>query len=85
MTATKDIHHTVRIKATPSAAGSPPFTLMVSRWGRPGWAAFSPTADQAKPVADKDIQTPKAVKPKRRHESTEARVIYELHRHGIYW
>ena len=28
---------------------------------------------------------PKTVKPKRRHESTEARVIYELHRHGIYW
>src|ERR1700744_4880963 len=29
--------------------------------------------------------TVKPVKPKRRHESTEARVIYELHRHGIYW
>jgi hypothetical protein len=26
-----------------------------------------------------------AVKPKRRHVSTEARIIYELHRHGIYW
>jgi hypothetical protein len=25
------------------------------------------------------------VKPKRRPLSTEARVIYELHRHGIYW
>jgi hypothetical protein len=25
------------------------------------------------------------VKPKRAHVSTEARVIYELHRHGIYW
>ena len=24
-------------------------------------------------------------KPKRRHVSTEARAIYELHRHGIYW
>ena len=24
-------------------------------------------------------------KPKRRRESTEARVIRELHRHGIYW
>jgi hypothetical protein len=23
--------------------------------------------------------------PKRRHPSTEARIIYELHRHGIYW
>ena len=25
------------------------------------------------------------VKPKLRHVSTEARIIYELHRHGIYW
>jgi outer membrane biosynthesis protein TonB len=25
------------------------------------------------------------VKPKRRQVSTEARIIYELHRHGIYW
>ena len=25
------------------------------------------------------------VKPKPRHVSTEARIIYELHRHGIYW
>jgi hypothetical protein len=24
-------------------------------------------------------------KPKRRHITTEARIIYELHRHGIYW
>jgi outer membrane biosynthesis protein TonB len=24
-------------------------------------------------------------KPRKKRESTEARVIYELHRHGIYW
>jgi len=36
--------------------------------------------DQAKPPSDK-----KAEKPKHKRESTEARVIYELHRHGIYW
>jgi hypothetical protein len=45
----------------------------------------APQADQAKPVAEKNIQTPKAERPKRRHGTTEARVIYELHRHGIYW
>jgi hypothetical protein len=28
---------------------------------------------------------PVAGKPKPRHVSTEARIIYELHRHGIYW
>lgn len=49
----------------------------------PAPAAGAPKADAAKPVADKDIQ--RADKPRRRHESTEARVIYELHRHGIYW
>jgi hypothetical protein len=41
-------------------------------------------ADQVKPAADKTAEAPK-VEKKRRHESTEARVIYELHRHGIYW
>ena len=46
-------------------------------------AATTPKADAAKPAADKDI--PRADKPKHRHETTEARVIYELHRHGIYW
>ena len=46
-------------------------------------------ADPAKPVAEK-TDTPKTEqakteKPKHRRTSTEARVIYELHRHGIYW
>jgi hypothetical protein len=43
-------------------------------------AADQPKSDQAKPGSDR-----KAEKPKHKHESTEARVIYELHRHGIYW
>jgi hypothetical protein len=47
--------------------------------------AEPPKTDAMKPVAEKDAQPLKAEKPKRRHESTEARVIYELHRHGIYW
>jgi hypothetical protein len=42
--------------------------------------ADTPKADEAKPLPEK-----KAEKPKRRRDSTEARVIYELHRHGIYW
>jgi hypothetical protein len=36
----------------------------------------------ATPTGDKTTDAPK---PKKRHISTEARVIYELHRHGIYW
>jgi hypothetical protein len=42
--------------------------------------ADQPKADASKPVPDKRVD-----KPRRRRESTEARVIYELHRHGIYW
>jgi hypothetical protein len=45
-------------------------------------AAVDTATDQAKP---KSTDVTKADKPKHRHESTEARVIYELHRHGIYW
>ena len=37
-------------------------------------------ADHDKPASDKRVE-----KPKHKRESTEARVIYELHRHGIYW
>ena len=44
-----------------------------------------PKADQTKSVVDNDTQPLKAEKPKRKRESTEARVIRELHRHGIYW
>jgi hypothetical protein len=39
-------------------------------------------ADVAKPVV---AVAPKADKPKRRYYWTEARIIGELHRHGIYW
>ena len=55
---------------------------------RPAAVATTPPApqvDQAKPVAEKNIRTPKAERSKRRRGTTEARVIYELHRRGIYW
>lgn len=48
-------------------------------------AAVPPKADQTRPDQAKPVSDKKAEKPKRKHESTEARVIYELHRHGIYW
>jgi hypothetical protein len=56
----------------------------VDRPSAVGKAVEPARADQVKPVADKIAEAPK-VEKKRRHESTEARVIYELHRHGIYW
>jgi hypothetical protein len=47
--------------------------------------APAPKAGEGKPVADRNIQPPKTAMPRHHRESTEARVIYELHRHGIYW
>ena len=51
------------------------------------------TFERPKPVAAQEAakapatteKSAEIVKPKRRPLSTEARVIYELHRHGIYW
>ena len=51
------------------------------------------TFERAKPGAPQETAKGPApgtkpaeiVKPKRQPLSTEARVIYELHRHGIYW
>jgi hypothetical protein len=47
-------------------------------------AAQTTAAEPSKPVADKDIAA-KAGPRKHKRSLTEARVIYELHRHGIYW
>jgi hypothetical protein len=46
-------------------------------------SAQAPQPDQARP--EKHAATVRAERPRRKHETTEARVIYELHRHGIYW
>ena len=48
-------------------------------------AAEAPKVEGTKPVAEKTAAAPRTEKPRRRRESTEARVIYELRRHGIYW
>ncbi len=64
-------------KADPPKADAPKFVERPAAVVAP---ADAPKADQVKPVPDK-----KAEKPRHRRESTEARVIYELHRHGIYW
>jgi predicted lipid-binding transport protein (Tim44 family) len=39
----------------------------------------------AQPAATREATTTDIAKPKRRQSSTGARVIRELHRHGIYW
>jgi hypothetical protein len=48
----------------------------------------APKAEPVKPAADATtapLRADKTEKARRRHRSIEARVIYELHRHGIYW
>ena len=50
-------------------------------------APVSPTADTPKAEVTKPVaaQTAKSDKPKRRHYWSEARIIGELHRYGVYW
>src|SRR5258707_11542548 len=46
--------------------------------------ADEPKAEQAKPVAEKTASASKAERPKRKRYWNEARIINELHRHGVY-
>jgi hypothetical protein len=75
------------IKEAPKAVETPSAETpkFVDRPAPVNTTTEAPKGEPAKVVADKNPQTPKVEKPKRRRESTEARVIYELHRYGIYW
>ena len=61
-------------------AVAPPATPTTTTPATPAKTTTTGTPKTTKPVAS----DPKADKAKRRRD-TEARVIYELHRHGIYW
>lgn len=65
----------------PAAGEAPKYVARPAAVG----ANEAPKAETTKPGAEKTTKTTSAEKPKRRRESTEARVIRELHRHGIYW
>lgn len=67
---------------TPAATEAPAY---VARPAAVGTTTEAPKAETTKPVAAKASRTSSAEKPKRKRESTEARVIRELNRHGIYW
>ncbi|MDP1585449.1 MAG: hypothetical protein Q8M18_18680 [Bradyrhizobium sp.] len=74
--------------AAPKAVEAPAATEAPSYVARPaavGTVTEAPKAETTKPVAGKAGRTSSAAKPKRKRESTEARVIRELNRHGIYW
>jgi hypothetical protein len=65
---------------TPKAAEAPKFV------DRPAAVdATTTTAQPSKAKAGKPVTTPKADKLRRNNHWTEARIIGELHRHGIYW
>jgi hypothetical protein len=72
---------------TTKPADTTPAATSPSYVERPSAAA--PAADCAPTTAESPKSAPKEVaaaeKPRHRHVSTEARVISELHRHGIYW
>jgi hypothetical protein len=63
--------------ATTTPASTPPATTAPAATA----PAVTPTQSTAAPVAG----TTETAKPKHRQPSPEARVIRELHRHGIYW
>jgi uncharacterized protein YkwD len=66
----------------PAASEAP---VYVARPAAVGTATEAPNAETAKSIVEKAGRTSSIEKPKRRRESTEARVIRELNRHGIYW
>lgn len=66
----------------PVAAEAPAY---VARPAAVGTVTAAPKAEMTSPVAGKTSKTASLEKPKRRRQTTEARVIRELHRHGIYW
>jgi outer membrane biosynthesis protein TonB len=43
----------------------------------------APTSAEAPKVTPREVAATE--RPRRRHQSTESRIISELHRHGIYW
>jgi hypothetical protein len=74
------VKDTVTPVETPKAAEAPKFV------DRPAAVdATTTTAQPSKADAGKPITAAKADKLRRNNHWTEARIIGELHRHGIYW
>jgi hypothetical protein len=44
-----------------------------------------PAAERARPAAGRTASWSRSEKPRRKRHWTEARIVRELHRHGIYW
>ncbi|MFB6446617.1 hypothetical protein [Bradyrhizobium tunisiense] len=70
-----------------SLAASPPNQQATEQpaAAQPATTQTATTTPAAPAATASAASSPAATKPKRRQPSTEARVIRELHRHGIYW
>jgi hypothetical protein len=81
---------TTKTAQAPAVADAPPATEVPKYVERPAAVetrtepaqAAPSNAEPAKPAAEK---TAKAEKPRKKRYWNEARIINELHRHGIYW
>ncbi|WBL78589.1 hypothetical protein I3J27_37610 [Bradyrhizobium xenonodulans] len=69
--------------STPQASSQPANVQTATTAPTSATAPAPPTAPAAQSTPP--ASTAGTSKPKRRQPSTEARVVRELHRHGIYW
>ena len=67
----------------PKAAETPKATDAPKYVERP--PAVEPATDQPKVGQPKSAPDKRAERPRRHRGLTGARIVYELHRHGIYW
>ena len=69
--------------SAPKAEASAP--KYVARPAAVATEAEQPKSEAKKPLAEKATPARRVEKPRRQREATEARVIQELNRHGIFW
>jgi hypothetical protein len=67
---------------TPKPAEAPNY---VARPAAVDATTEAPRVDQARPGSERNSRTFRAERPRHRRPSIQARIIYALHRHGIYW
>ncbi|MCK1642474.1 hypothetical protein IVA95_34190 [Bradyrhizobium sp. 157] len=69
---------------TPKTDTNKTATPKATRIYRPA-AAASVNAAPARPAFRRTASMSRSMKPRRKHHWIEARIVRELHRHGIYW
>jgi hypothetical protein len=72
-------------QATQAPTATPPTNVQTATTTPASTSPAAPAQTATAPAATPAQPTAVTAKPKHREPSTEARVIRELHRHGIYW